>query len=89
MKVSDGVRSGSVRLLLVALALALIAAVTGCGAGGGAAGAGPVTAVLPVQDPVPVAEDPRPALPVTRRVSVSWLPMVRTGFSEFAGSCGT
>ncbi|HLS79142.1 MAG TPA: ABC transporter substrate-binding protein [Nocardia sp.] len=67
MKVSDGVRSGSVRLLLVALALALIAAVTGCGAGGGAAGAGPVTAVLPVQDPVPVAEDPRPALPVTVR----------------------
>ncbi|WP_051027067.1 heme/hemin ABC transporter substrate-binding protein [Nocardia higoensis] len=67
MKVRDGVRSGSVRLLLVALALAVIAALTACGSGSSGDGAGPATATLTDLDPVPIGEAPQPALPVTVR----------------------
>jgi len=69
MKVRDGVRSGSVRLLLVALALASIAALTGCGSGssGQGTGPGPATATLTDLDPVPLGPPPQPALPVTVR----------------------
>lgn len=69
MKVRDGVRSCSVRLLLVALALAVIAALTACGSGGSwqGAGTGPATATLTDLDPVPLGSVPQPALPVTVR----------------------